>query len=144
MRVRLHNGYTQAYAQIMQHTHTHKAVTGRVEAKKLLSRRRQLNYSEEKVPGLNPGWSLVSKFFHCCVVEVLTIFPCVGHLVGTTANFIQRIVTCNSCAFCDNLFRVSPRVLAMSSSLPDAAVDVAVSLLDVVLVVLPEGAVLDD
>ena len=33
MRVRLHNGYTRAYAQIMQHTHTHKAVTGRVEAK---------------------------------------------------------------------------------------------------------------
>ena len=32
----------------------------------------------------------------------------------------------------------------MSSSLPDAADDVAVSLLEVVLVVLPEGAVLDD
>ena len=42
MCVRLRNGYTQAYAQIMQHTHTHKAVTGRVEAKKLLSRWRQL------------------------------------------------------------------------------------------------------
>ena len=27
MRVRLRNDYTQAYAQIMQHTHTHKAVT---------------------------------------------------------------------------------------------------------------------
>ena len=38
-------GYTQAYTQIMQHTRTHKAVTGRVEAKKLLSRRRQSNYS---------------------------------------------------------------------------------------------------
>ena len=45
MRVRLRNGYTRAYVQIMQHTHTHKAVTGRVEAKKLLSRRRQSNYS---------------------------------------------------------------------------------------------------
>ena len=45
MRVRLRNGYTRAYAQIMQHTHTHKAVTGRVEAKKLLSRQRQSNYS---------------------------------------------------------------------------------------------------
>ena len=31
----LRDGYTQAYAQIMQHTHTHKAVTGRVEAKKV-------------------------------------------------------------------------------------------------------------
>ena len=29
----------------MQHTHTHKTVTGRVEAKKLLSRRRQSNYN---------------------------------------------------------------------------------------------------
>ena len=45
MRVRLRNGYTRAYAQIMQHTHTHKEVTGRVEAKKLLSRWRQSNYS---------------------------------------------------------------------------------------------------
>ena len=27
--------------QIMQHTHTHKAMTGRIEAKKLLSRQRQ-------------------------------------------------------------------------------------------------------
>ena len=34
----------QAYTQIMQHTHTHKAVTVRVEAKKLPSRRRQSNY----------------------------------------------------------------------------------------------------
>ena len=45
MRVWLRNGYTWAYVQIMQHTHTHKAVTGRVETKKLLSRRRQSNYS---------------------------------------------------------------------------------------------------
>ena len=30
--------------QIMQHTHTHKAVTKHFEAKKLLSRQRQLNY----------------------------------------------------------------------------------------------------
>ena len=41
MRVRLRIGYTRAYAQIMQHTHTHKAVTQGVEAKKLHSRRRQ-------------------------------------------------------------------------------------------------------
>ena len=45
MRVRLRNGCTRAYAQIMQHMHTHMAVTGRVETKKLLSRRRQSNYS---------------------------------------------------------------------------------------------------
>ena len=36
MRVRLRNNYTQAYAQIMQHMHTHKAVTGRIEAKKVI------------------------------------------------------------------------------------------------------------
>ena len=46
MRVRLRNGYTWAYAQIMQHTYTHKAVTQRVEAKKLISRRRQSKYSD--------------------------------------------------------------------------------------------------
>ena len=39
MPVRLHNGYTPVYAQIMQrtHMHTHKAVTGDVEAKNVLS-----------------------------------------------------------------------------------------------------------
>ena len=45
MRVWLRNGYTQAYVQVMQHTHSHKAVAGRAEAKKLLSRRRQSNYN---------------------------------------------------------------------------------------------------
>ena len=45
MRVRLCNGYTWTYVQIMQHSHMHKTVTGCVEAKKLLSRRRQLNYT---------------------------------------------------------------------------------------------------
>ena len=53
MHVRLRNGYTRAYAQIMQHTHTNKAVTGCVEAKKLLSRRRQSNY---RVPDQLPLW----------------------------------------------------------------------------------------
>ena len=33
----------------MQHTHTHKALTGHVEAKTLLSRRRQSNYSIQKL-----------------------------------------------------------------------------------------------
>ena len=45
MPVRLLNGYMRAYAQIMQHMHTHKAVTGCVEAKKLLSHWRQSNYT---------------------------------------------------------------------------------------------------
>ena len=45
MRAWLRNGYMQAYMQIMQQTHTPKAVTGCVEPKKLLSHRRQLDYS---------------------------------------------------------------------------------------------------
>ena len=54
MHVQLRNGYTQAYAQIMQNTPMamHKAVTGRVEAKKLLSRWRQSTYSTNR-PFLN-------------------------------------------------------------------------------------------
>ena len=44
MRVQLGKGFTRAYAQIMQHTHKYKAVTGRVEATKLLSHQRQSNY----------------------------------------------------------------------------------------------------
>ena len=38
MHVQLRNGYTRAYVQIMQHTYTLKAVTRRVDVKKLLSR----------------------------------------------------------------------------------------------------------
>ena len=41
MHVQLHNGYMQTCVQIMQHTHMHKAVTWRVEAKELPSCRRQ-------------------------------------------------------------------------------------------------------
>ena len=63
MHVWLRNGYTQAYVQIMQHTYTHKAVTGRVEAKKLLSRRRQSNYKSLVIAGSpvvlsEPNWIL--------------------------------------------------------------------------------------
>ena len=50
MRVRLRNGYTQAYVQIIQYKHMHKAVTGCVEAKKLLSHRRQSNYNLHDFP----------------------------------------------------------------------------------------------
>ena len=39
---------TQSHTHTMQQTHMHKAVTGRVEAKKLLSRRRQSEYSDER------------------------------------------------------------------------------------------------
>ena len=38
-------GYTRSYAQILQHTHMQNAVKGHVEPKKLLSCRRQSNYS---------------------------------------------------------------------------------------------------
>ena len=37
---------TQSHTHTMQDTHTHKAVTGRVEAKKVLSRRRQSEYRD--------------------------------------------------------------------------------------------------
>ena len=47
MHVRLRNGYMRVYVQIMQHTHTHKAVTRRDEAKKILSRRRQSKYNNK-------------------------------------------------------------------------------------------------
>ena len=43
MHVRLHNDYMPTNMQIL-HTHTHKVVTGRVEAKNVLSSRRQSNY----------------------------------------------------------------------------------------------------
>ena len=42
----------------MQQTHTHKAVTRRVEAKKLLSRRRQSEYREKLV---QQAWLTKSK-----------------------------------------------------------------------------------
>ena len=70
MRVRLHNGYTRAYAQIIQHTHTHKAVTGRVEAKKLLSRRRQLTI----------GRGVRGIFFRIGKVTFLDFFPAQNYL----------------------------------------------------------------
>ena len=41
LRVGLRITITQSHVHTMQQTHTHKAVTGRVEAKMLLSRRRQ-------------------------------------------------------------------------------------------------------
>ena len=74
MCVWLRNGYTHAYTQIMQHTHTHKAVTGRVEAKKLLSRRRQSNYSGRRLQNhiSVPHWFLLSD----CVYCILSVFPC--------------------------------------------------------------------
>ena len=45
LRVGLRITITQSHTHTMQQTHMHKAVTRRVEAKKLLSRRRQLEYS---------------------------------------------------------------------------------------------------
>ena len=58
IRARLRINYTRAYAQIMQHMHTHKVVTRRVEPKKLLSRRRQSNYSRPLQNVLHT-WSFV-------------------------------------------------------------------------------------
>ena len=44
--------------QMMQHTHTHKAMTGRVEAKKLLSCRRQSDY---RLGALNQGQWIIKE-----------------------------------------------------------------------------------
>ena len=43
-------GPTRAYTQIMQHTHTHKAVTGRVEAKSysLVEGNETIDYANNK------------------------------------------------------------------------------------------------
>ena len=75
MRVRLHNAYTRAYAQIMQHRHMHKAVTGRDEAKKLLSHRRQSNYSFlELSSNAHPpsGPSCMCPMVYTCMTSMCT------------------------------------------------------------------------
>ena len=71
MRVRFRNGYTQAFAHLMQYTHTHKAVTGRIEAKKLLSRRRQSNYS------------------FCSCLSNLTSAVIYYHILSSTNNIVR-------------------------------------------------------
>ena len=50
MFVLLRIDYTRANTQIMQHTHTHMAVTGHIETKKLLSHRRQSEYRKRNLP----------------------------------------------------------------------------------------------
>ena len=50
MRVRLRNGYTRAALANMQHMHTQKAVTGRIDSKKLLSHRRQSDFRVASFP----------------------------------------------------------------------------------------------
>ena len=55
-------GYTQVYTQIRQHTHMHKAVIGCVQFKKILSRRRQLDYSLKSIIEFN---RIMSDGKHC-------------------------------------------------------------------------------
>ena len=84
MRVQLRNGYTQDYAQIMQHTHMHNAVTGGVEAKKLLSHRRQSNYSklmlETSIFPLDPLFQQCIKNAHLSKTNTvnINIFTCIN------------------------------------------------------------------
>ena len=54
----------EPHTQIMQHTHRQKAVTGCIEAKKLLSRQRQSNYSR-KVKKRKPPCELFCC--HTCI-----------------------------------------------------------------------------
>ena len=59
--VHLCNGYTRAYVQIKQHTHTHKTVGVRVKAKKLLSHRRQSDYRSTFTVSTASSGSVVSS-----------------------------------------------------------------------------------
>ena len=72
----LHNGYTQAYWKIMQHTHMHKAVTRCIEVKRLLSHRRQLEY----ICGVGFWWKIchlgyVQNMAWPCFVHTLPLMP---------------------------------------------------------------------
>ena len=62
--------YSSLYVQIMQHTNTHKAVTGRAEAKKLPSRRRQSNYRSCGPFGLHSHPSLTVHFKMACGLSI--------------------------------------------------------------------------
>ena len=83
----------------MQHTHTHKAVTQWVEAKKLLSRRRQSKYnylniltcpwiSPLKGCGMGPCLVLVSPCFRENVVATCKI----GYFLCSLDNLLQKNV----------------------------------------------------
>ena len=77
--------YTQAYVQIKQHTHTHKVVTGRVEAKKLLSHQRKSNYSSQNTVDLvlkisaaelqTYQWRGTLSLNHVCIGEWSLFMP---------------------------------------------------------------------
>ena len=85
MRVRLRNGYTRAYAQIMQHTHTHKAVSGRVEVKKLLSRRRQSNYSNQFLSNL-------TQLLNCCTRTIVHLIHSLTDYTHSTFIGHKRLI----------------------------------------------------
>ena len=53
---------TRSHMHTMQQAHTHKAVTGCAEANKLLSRRRQSDYSKQH-------WTLSYDFFFCAFAK---------------------------------------------------------------------------
>ena len=61
---------TQSHTHSMQQTHTLKVVTQRVEAKKLLSRRRQSNYRCLHLKFLHPLMKEFSKMLHTECVTV--------------------------------------------------------------------------
>ena len=79
LRVGLLITITQSHTHAVQQTHTHKAVTQRVEANKLLSRRRQLEYSgfeggsggDSRVPPPNPEIRFIPEDSHACITYLL-------------------------------------------------------------------------
>ena len=90
---------TQSHTHTMQQTHTHKAVTRRVEAKKLLSRQRQSEYSATIVfsnkqylkRGRQPFFSATTTLW------VLSgSITCVGHYAPDYAqDAIHHAILCN-------------------------------------------------
>ena len=75
LRVGLRIIITQTNTRTMQQTHTHKSVTGHVEAKKLLSRRRQSEYSVQVswYQSMGETCCLLTSTRHCFIKRHLCL-----------------------------------------------------------------------
>ena len=59
----------ELYMQVLQHTHTYKAVTGLVEAKNLLSRRRQLDCHRKSYLFMQLQWVIIPYCSQHCLIN---------------------------------------------------------------------------
>ena len=87
LRVHLRNGYTRAYAQIKQHGHTHKAVDVLVKANRLLSRRRQSDYSKLSVA------SFKSHLFNTILWQLLALVALLAFMALLAEVAIKKVLT---------------------------------------------------